>query len=147
MSKTAITEFDRVSALYRKCRAYLLLKLIQDGGSQWDVAEHLVLTKETMHAFSRCVVNGNDAGMYADMDIPKYMFKDKPIAPNTWIDLQNMQLDAYDITKQVAMLVDPVTREFCFVFWDEAGQCSNPHKSFADAQVAYYHYTYKSNRG
>lgn len=67
---------------------------------------------------------------------PQYMFKDKEVSPHTWIDIQQMQLDCYELGNHVALLVDPVTREYLYVFWDEAAQCSNPYPSYSDALAA-----------
>ena len=70
------------------------------------------------------------------LDVPQYMFKDKKVSPHTWIDIQNMQLDCYELGNQIALLIDPVTREYLYVFWDEADQCSNPYPSYNDAVAA-----------
>lgn len=65
---------------------------------------------------------------------PKYMFKDKPVKSNTWLELQaNDKLRVYDISKHIAMLVEPDTGDYCYVYWDEAAQCSNPYSSYAEA--------------
>lgn len=68
--------------------------------------------------------------------VPQYMFKDKEVSPHTWIDIQQMQLDCYELGNHVALLIDPVTREYLYVFWDEAAQCSNPYPSYKDAVAA-----------
>lgn len=70
------------------------------------------------------------------LDVPQYMFKDKRVTPSTWIDIQNMQLDCYELGNHIALLIDPVTREYLYVFWDEAAQCSNPYPSYSDALAA-----------
>lgn len=64
---------------------------------------------------------------------PKYMFAERPVTPSTWIDLQNMQLDTYMLEGRTGLLIDPVTREYCYVYWDEGDQCSNPYATHAEA--------------
>lgn len=67
----------------------------------------------------------------------QYMFKDTPAHSGTWLELTtNIKLRVYDISNQVAMLVDPDTGDYCYVYWDEAAQCSNPYSSYADAAQA-----------
>lgn len=66
-------------------------------------------------------------------DIPQYMFKDKPVTPTTWIDIINMQLDHYDLDANLSLLIDYETREYCYVYWDEACQCSNPYPTYKAA--------------
>lgn len=70
------------------------------------------------------------------LDTPRYMFAERPVTPSTWIDLQNMQLDTYMLVKRTGLLVDPVTREYCYVYWDAADQCSNPYATQAEAVSA-----------
>lgn len=137
-TKRIPTNFDRVSALYRKCRAYMLTELMKQGGTATikQRAEHLILTKNTMHAFADCVAKGNAESMFRDMDIPKYMFAERPVTPSTWLELTSAQLDTYMLSDGTALLVDPVTRQYCYVFWDEAEQCSNPYPSHAEAVMA-----------
>jgi len=134
-SKPSFSKFNRVAALYRKCRAFMLMEL-SITKTPLEASEHLVLSKETMRSFARCVVNGNTGSMFRDMDIPKYMFEAKPVTPSTWVELQKMELDTYMLVNRTAMLVDPVTREYCYVFWDEAGQCSNPYPTQREALKA-----------
>lgn len=68
---------------------------------------------------------------------PKYMFKDKPVKSDTWLELQaNDKLRVYDISNHVAMLVEPITGDYCYVYWDEAAQCSNPYSSYTEAAQA-----------
>ena len=68
---------------------------------------------------------------------PKYMFKDKPVKSDTWLELQaNDKLRVYDISNHVAMLVEPDTGDYCYVYWDEADQCSNPYPTFDKAAKA-----------
>ena len=70
------------------------------------------------------------------LNVPQYMFKDKEVSPHTWIDIQNMQLDCYELGNQIALLINPITREYLYVFWDEAAQCSNPYTSYNYAIAA-----------
>lgn len=126
---------DPLFALYRKCRAAIVKSLQQDGLNNSNIAQYLTLTTETMKAFINCV-DKNDTGNMLVLDIPQYMFKDKPVTPNTWVELQQMSLDTYLLSDGTALLTDPVTREYCYVFWDEAGQTSNPYPTHAEAVAA-----------
>lgn len=68
---------------------------------------------------------------------PKYMFEGEPTHSGTWLELTaNDKLRVYDISKYVAMLVDPDTGDYCYVYWDEAAQCSNPYSTFDEATEA-----------
>lgn len=68
---------------------------------------------------------------------PKYMFKDKPVKSDTWLELQaNDKLRVYDISNHIAMLVEPDIGDYCYVYWDEADQCSNPYPTFDEAVKA-----------
>lgn len=67
----------------------------------------------------------------------QYMFEGKPVDSGTWLELQaNDKLRVYDISNHVAMLVEPDTGDYCYVYWDEAAQCSNPYRSYAEAARA-----------
>lgn len=68
--------------------------------------------------------------------IAQYMFKERPVTPTTWIELQEMPLDTYILSDGTALPTDLVTREYCYVFWDEAGQASNPYSTHAEAVAA-----------
>ncbi len=66
--------------------------------------------------------------------IPQYMFKDKPAHTGTWLELTaNTALRVYELGNHVALLTEPDTGDYCYVFWDEAGQCSNPYPTHAEA--------------
>lgn len=69
-------------------------------------------------------------------DIPKYMFAERPVTSSTWLELTSAQLDTYMLSDGTALLVDPQNREYCYVFWDEAEQCSNPYPNHAEAVMA-----------
>lgn len=69
-------------------------------------------------------------------DIPQYMFRERTVTPNTWLELTQAELDTYDLSDGTALLVDPETREYCYVFWGEAEQCSNPYPNHAEAVMA-----------
>lgn len=69
-------------------------------------------------------------------DIPKYMFAERPVTFSTWLELTSAQLDTYMLSDGTALLVDPQNREYCYVFWDEAEQCSNPYPNHAEAVMA-----------
>lgn len=69
-------------------------------------------------------------------DIPKYMFAERPVTSSTWLELTSVQLDTYMLSDGTALLVDPQNREYCYVFWDEAEQCSNPYPNHAEAVMA-----------
>lgn len=64
----------------------------------------------------------------------QYMFEGKPAHSGTWLELTaNDKLRVYNISNHVAMLVEPDTGDYCYVYWDEAGQCSNPYRSYDEA--------------
>lgn len=68
---------------------------------------------------------------------PQYMFEDKPTNSGTWLELTaNDKLRVYNISSYVSILVDPDTGDYCYVYWDEAGQCSNPYRSYDEAARA-----------
>ena len=69
-------------------------------------------------------------------DIPKYMFAERPVTSSTWLELTSAQLDTYMLSDGTALLVDPQNREYCYVFWDEVEQCSNPYPNHAEAVMA-----------
>lgn len=69
-------------------------------------------------------------------DIPKYMFAERPVTSSTWLELTSAQLDTYMLSDGTALLVDPQNREYCYVFWDEGEQCSNPYPNHAEAVMA-----------
>jgi hypothetical protein len=72
---------------------------------------------------------------------PKYMFEGETTHGGTWLILSdNDKLRVYDISIHVAMLVDPDTGDYCYVYWDEADQCSNPYPSYKDAANAFERY-------
>ena len=74
--------------------------------------------------------------------VPQYMYKDKPVKSSTWLELEaNDKLRVYDISNHVALLVDPDTGDYCYVYWDEAAQCSNPYPTFDEAAKACKAYT------
>lgn len=123
---------DSLFAMYRKCRAAIVKSLQRDGTSNSAIAQYLTLTTETIKAFIDCV-DKNDTGSMLVLDIPQYMFKERPVTPITWIELQEMSLDVYMLSDGTALLTDPVTREYCYVFWDEAQQASNPYPTHAEA--------------
>ena len=76
-------------------------------------------------------------GGQAPVEPPKYMFEGKPTHTGTWLELQaNDKLRVYDISNHVAMLVEPDTGDYCYVYWDEAAQCSNPYPTFDEAAKA-----------
>lgn len=68
-----------------------------------------------------------------------YMFSDKEITPTTWIDLQkaicNQELSCVEMDARVARVTD-TSGGFCFIFWDEVGQASNPYESEEAARSA-----------
>lgn len=69
-------------------------------------------------------------------DIPTYMFAERPVTPSTWLEITSTQLDTYMLSDGTALLVDPQNREYCYVFWDEGEQCSNPYPNHAEALTA-----------
>lgn len=70
-----------------------------------------------------------------------YMFDNQTVHSGTWLDLTiNTSLVTMPINKYVAMLVDINAHEYCFVFWDEADQCSNPYRTFEEAMAAFNNY-------
>lgn len=69
--------------------------------------------------------------------VPQYMFKDKPAHSGTWLELTaNDKLRVYELSNYVALLTEPDTGDYCYVYWDEAGQCSNPYPTFDEAANA-----------
>lgn len=128
------SDFDNVGNLYRRCRAYMVKQLQAEGASNDRIANHLTLTTNTMTAFIKCSENLNTPAFA--LNEPKYMFAERPVTPSTWMELQRMQLDTYMLADHTALLVDPVTRDYCYVYWDEVEQCSNPYPSQAEALMA-----------
>lgn len=77
-----------------------------------------------------------------------YMFEGKTITPTTWCDLSaNRKLRTIMLPQHCAMLVDDAAYTYCFVYFDEAGQCSNPYKSFDEANAALDDYVTKYLQG
>ncbi|XAG95335.1 hypothetical protein MIF8_44 [Erwinia phage MIF8] len=69
--------------------------------------------------------------------VPQYMFKDAQITGIEWIALQERtDLDCYPVGTHLYLLTDPATREYCFVYSDEADQLSNPYPTLDAAQEA-----------
>lgn len=69
--------------------------------------------------------------------VPQYMFKDAQITGSEWITLtERTDLDCYSLGTHLALLTDPATREYCFVYFDEADQLSNPYPTLGAAQEA-----------
>lgn len=66
----------------------------------------------------------------------KYMFEDKPVTSTTWIELQNMELNVYYVTDVLALLVEPDTGNYCYVYFNEVDECSNPYPTFEEANNA-----------
>ncbi|QPL10843.1 hypothetical protein PP754_gp002 [Pectobacterium phage Possum] len=75
-------------------------------------------------------------GCKAPIEPPQYMFTERPVTPSTWLELTASQLDTYMLSDGTALLVDPDTRQYCYVYWDEAAQCSNPFPNHAEAVMA-----------
>ena len=72
---------------------------------------------------------------------PKYMFKDKPVKSDTWLHGYLCHIHAACHQPEVlamyqTLLVEPDTGDYCYVYWDEADQCSNPYPTFDEAAKA-----------
>ncbi len=65
--------------------------------------------------------------------VPQYMFKDTPVDNDI---AANTDLDWYELEGHIFMLVNPVTREYCYVYTDECDQPSKPYPTLADAHRA-----------
>lgn len=117
--------------LYFKVKAAMMLAMANDPAACEEITKRVRLSNDVLGEAAQAVV-GAVNNEYS-LDAPTYMFADKPVTPSTWIDIQAMRLDTYPITDEVALLVDPVTREYCYVYWDEAAQCSNPYPNLQDA--------------
>lgn len=124
-TKPVKNSFDSVLALYRRCRAHMVKHLKAYGLSDSKIADYLTLTTDTMLAFIKCA--DYTLSPVCTLEPPKYMFAERPVSPATWLELQSGQLDTYMLANNTALLIDPVTREYCYVFWDEGEQCSNPY--------------------
>lgn len=118
---------NNILKMYFLVRAQLLIDLTINK----ELQKYVRLSPDALHE-AAVKVSAMSKTEYV-LDPPKYMFTDKPVTPTTWIELQAMQLDTYPLTSTTALLVEPVTREYCYVYWDEAGQCSNPYTNLQDA--------------
>ncbi len=65
--------------------------------------------------------------------VPQYMFKDAPVDNDI---AANTDLDWYELEGHIFMLVNPVNREYCYVYTDECDQPSKPYPTLADAHHA-----------
>ena len=69
---------------------------------------------------------------------PYYMFSNKSINPNTWVELQQAAAAGALIASPVGLhlmkLETIEDRDYCFVYCDEAGQFSNPFPSQPQAE-------------
>lgn len=69
-----------------------------------------------------------------------YAFKDKELDGTEWMELQEDHWVVCNIsTPDVSMLVSH-TGTYCFVYWDEADQCSQPYptvEAAKNARIAY----------
>lgn len=68
--------------------------------------------------------------------LPKYMFENTPVTGSTWLDLQQKTLTCFGLADGTALLLDTASLEYCFVYWDEGAQCSNPYESHVEAVAA-----------
>lgn len=68
-----------------------------------------------------------------------YAFKDKELTGSEWLELQEDHWVVCNInTHGVALLV--CDGKYCFVYWDEADQCSQPYptvEAASNARAAY----------
>ncbi|BBK09377.1 hypothetical protein [Klebsiella phage 05F01] len=108
------TKFDSIATLYRLCRASMVSQLKLQGLSDLKIAHSLTLTKNTLLSFIKCTEDTSTIPFV--LDAPQYMFANREVTPTTYIDIQVMGLDTYPLSNGTALLVDPVTREFCYVF-------------------------------
>ena len=70
-----------------------------------------------------------------------YMFKDRPVVPNTWLELHSDPLVSdIHISDGIWILINTKNHTFCYVYSDEASQFSNPFETFDAAKTAMNEY-------
>lgn len=75
------------------------------------------------------------------MKLIAYMFENEEVTPTTWIELQGDEsITCVFVLPNIALLLSEDKTEYCFVYFDEAGQCSNPYRTFDEAQHSFVHY-------
>lgn len=82
-------------------------------------------------------VHPTDAFTLVMLKSSMYMFKDIELEGNEWIEIQSDD-SIYTVplpNDRLAMLVNQ-RGEYCFIFWDEADQCSQPYPTVAAAKAA-----------
>lgn len=124
----AETGSNQMSFWYREHPTMLAIQHMREDAMLWANSEPVIDPFDTYeeHELPRKPVRG----------IPKYMFAERPVTPSTWLELTSAQLDTYMLSDGTALLVDPQKREYCYVFWDEGEQCSNPYPNHAEAVMA-----------
>lgn len=73
-----------------------------------------------------------------------YMFDKRELTGGEWAELQ-LDESIYTVPlalEGIAMLVNQ-RGEYCFIFWDEADQCSQPYPTVTAAKAARTHYAQK----
>lgn len=82
-------------------------------------------------------VHPSDAFTLVMLKSSMYMFKDIELDGGEWAELQ-LDDSIYTVplpNDRLAMLVNQ-RGEYCFIFWDEADQCSQPYPTVAAAKAA-----------